>query len=190
MKAVMAVLVLAVLVMGSGCASMMSQTYYPVPINSAPAGATVTVRDVYGQNVFAGTTPTVATLSASAGYFIPARYTFTFEKQGFQPAYAVIEANTDPWYFMNVFNFFFGAVFIDPVTGAMWELNRSVGANLAPLGPGQPQPQPAAVTPSVSTTTVTAPPVYTPPPVVVPPPPVVVPPPVVIPPLPLPFPHP
>ena len=184
MKAIMAVLVMAVLVMGSGCASIMSQTHYPVSINSTPPGATVTVRDIYGQNVLAATTPTVATLSASAGYFIPARYTFTFEKQGFQPAYAVIEAYTDPWYFMNIFELMFcpiGFLFVDPVTGAMWELNRSVGANLAPLAPGQAQP--VAVTPTVSTTTVSAPVVYTPAPVYVPPP-------VFFPPMHVPFPHP
>lgn len=181
MKALLAVLILAVLVMGSGCASMMSQTHYTVPINSTPAGATVIVRDVYGQNVFSGTTPTMAQLSASAGYFIPARYTFTFEKQGFQPAYAVIESGTDPWYFMNIFNFMFGAVFIDPVTGAMWELNRSVGASLAPLAPGQAQPKPVEPAPVVSTTTVTAPVIIAPAPVPVVPPPLIVPPPIPIP---------
>jgi len=184
MKRVYPVLVMAVLVLGSGCASMVSQTHYTVPINSNPAGATVVVRDVRGNNVFEGKTPAAPLLAAGAGYFIPASYAISFTKEGYQPTTAVVAADTDPWYAMN---FFFGPFcwvgwfIIDPKTGAMWELNRSVFANLAPVAMGQgtnAAPQtPVQAPPSTSTTTVTAPtpaPVllYPPPPVYFPPPPV------------------
>lgn len=80
-------LTLALLTAGvlTGCASIVSDSTWPVTVNSCPAGASVTVKDQYGVTVQKATAPTTVMLPSGKGYFSSATYTFTFEKEGSRP---------------------------------------------------------------------------------------------------------
>jgi len=133
MKRASCLLSLVALLLCSGCASIVSKSQYPVSINSSPAGATVSVKDSHGVEVFRGTTPTVVTLKASTGYFSPASYSLQFEKEGYAPGAASISAGMDGWYIGNIiFGGLIGMLVVDPLTGAMWRLDDAVYANLPP----------------------------------------------------------
>ncbi len=114
-----------------GCASIVSKSNYPVSINSVPEGATITVTDKNGTQIYKGTTPTTVTLKSGAGFFSGATYTVTFEKPGYQPQTAVIEKQLDGWYIGNfIFGGLIGLLIVDPATGAMWKLPPSISATL------------------------------------------------------------
>lgn len=133
----------------SGCASIVSQSQYPVTISSTPPGATVVVRDSKSREIHKAQTPTTLTLPASAGYFSKARYTLEFSKEGHAAAQVPLQAMIDPWYLGNIiFGGLIGMVFIDPLTGAMWELEDSASATLSPLAASAASPAPSAEPPT------------------------------------------
>lgn len=116
----------------AGCASIVSQSRYPVIIDSNQSGATVLIKDKHGRDVHKGVTPTTVTLPASAGYFSPEKYTFQFEKEGYSPTSATISAGLDGWYFGNLlFGGLIGFLIVDPASGAMWELDQTVQGTLS-----------------------------------------------------------
>lgn len=134
-----------------GCASIVSQSQYPVTISSTPPGATVVVRDSKSREMHKAQTPTTLTLPASAGYFSKARYTLEFSKEGHANAQTPLQAMIDPWYLGNIiFGGLIGMVFIDPLTGAMWELEESASATLSPLAGNTAAPAPAGETPAAT----------------------------------------
>ncbi|MCA9728964.1 MAG: hypothetical protein KC729_14830, partial [Candidatus Eisenbacteria bacterium] len=130
-----------------GCASIVSRSKYPVTIQTTPAGATVTVRKADGEFVESGPSPLTVELDAGAGYFGRARYRIVVgteenaERQGFAPREVELVANFDEWYWGNFAVFVLsqvgglaGFVLIDPMTGAMWELEESVTISLDEAG--------------------------------------------------------
>lgn len=132
------------LALGS-CASIVSRSHYPVAISSAPAGATVTVLDRGGKEIFSGTTPAALELKSSAGFFQRAKYTVTFKKPGFDTKTMALEANVNGWYFGNLlFGGWIGMLIVDPATGAMYRISqRDMQAALTQstsYSPGQPDP--------------------------------------------------
>ena len=52
-----------------GCASIVSDSVYPVEITSTPSGANFEIKNQAGQVVQTGSTPGYARLEAGAGYF-------------------------------------------------------------------------------------------------------------------------
>jgi len=133
----------------SGCASIISKSEYPIIIDSTPSGATVLIKDRQGRNVHRAQTPTTVTLKSGDGFFKSARYSFEFEKEGYQPTISALGANLDPWYFGNIlFGGLIGMLIVDPATGAMWKLEDRVTANLHSDGrtitARTPSPAPAA----------------------------------------------
>jgi len=118
----------------AGCASIVSESQYPVTITSTPPGATVIVRDANAREMHKAQTPTTLTLPASAGYFSKARYSLEFSKEGHATAQTPLQAMVDPWYFGNIiFGGLIGLAIVDPLTGAMWELEDNVSTTLAPV---------------------------------------------------------
>lgn len=114
-----------------GCASIVSDSSYPVTVSSTPNNAQVTVQDDDGSTVYSGTTPTTITLDSSDGFFQPAEYTVNVEKDGYGSHKAVIDGGLDGWYVENVvFGGLVGWLIFDPATGAMWKLDESVNINL------------------------------------------------------------
>lgn len=130
-------LLIAVLIMSTGCASIVSHSRYGIGINSEPNDAKVKVINQKGDIVFLGTTPVIAPLKSGAGYFKKASYEIVFEKEGYEPKTLEIESVLDEWYIGNIL--FFGGdlgvgfLIIDPLTGAMWKFDEDVYVELLPI---------------------------------------------------------
>lgn len=149
-------LCLAAAFAASGCASIVSKSQYPVTINSTPPGATVLIKNQKGLEMHKAQTPTTITLDAGAGYFSKARYTLEFQKDGYQNSTSTITAELDPWYFGNIiFGGLIGLALVDPITGAMWQVDDTLIAGLNPDPNAQPVaiPLAAPAAPVAATTT-------------------------------------
>ena len=115
----------------SGCASIVSESNYPVRIDSYPQGATFAVRNENFDIVCTGTTPKTVFLESDSGFFKKAKYNIFFSLDGRENTNVDFNASIDPWYFGNIlFGGLVGMLIVDPATGAMWELEKSVTVNL------------------------------------------------------------
>lgn len=113
------------------CASIVSKSEYPVSLMSSPSGAQVQVKK-NGNVIHQGTTPSTVTLSASSGFFTPAKYEVVFSKKGQPQQIVPLTAGIDGWYFGNIlFGGFVGLLIVDPATGAMFKLPESVNVSFA-----------------------------------------------------------
>jgi len=116
----------SVLIILSSCASIISQSTYPVFIDSNPTEAKLTVTDKGGMVVYQGHTPKTLKLEAGDGYFQRAFYTIKFEHPDFETSIVRLESKVDGWYFGNIpFFMFFGMLVIDPLTGSMYKIDES-----------------------------------------------------------------
>lgn len=133
MKKLLASAVLAATVGISGCASIISDSNYPVTINSSPDGASFKVVNMKnGMAVMKGETPATISLGASSGYFSRATYSVEFNKTGYDSQSFVLESSVDGWYFANVlFGGLIGLLIVDPATGAMWKLDETLLVSLS-----------------------------------------------------------
>lgn len=117
-----------------GCASIVSDSKYPVAVSSEPSEAIFKVVDNRGMTIFQGKTPTVVSLKSGNGYFKNAKYKVIFEKAGYQSITSEIEASFDGWYVGNILflgsDFLLGFLVIDPLTGAMWKIDENVYVEL------------------------------------------------------------
>ncbi|MFA6162397.1 MAG: hypothetical protein WC685_03095 [Methylobacter sp.] len=104
-----------------GCASILSNSAYPVLIESNPAGAGFVIKNRNGIEVAHGQTPATITLESGAGYFKKADYTVQVFKPGFQSQTYRLNSYINDWYWGNVLNPI-GMLLVDPATGAMWSL--------------------------------------------------------------------
>lgn len=115
----------------TGCASIVSDSSYPVAITSNPAGASFTIANKDGLVIHNGETPATITLKSGAGYFSSASYTLTFSKEGFEDEVVTIKSDLDGWYVGNLlFGGLIGFLIVDPATGAMYKLPESSAATL------------------------------------------------------------
>ncbi len=117
----------------SGCASLISENSYDVSIESSPINSDFRIEDNAGNTVATGTTPETIHLDAYRGFFRRARYSVVFDKSGYAVTTKQMNANLSAGYFGNVFLSIFGipgALLIDPLTGAMFALPRSISASL------------------------------------------------------------
>jgi hypothetical protein len=125
MKARLPILLLAGASLLNSCASIVSHSRWPVTLSSAPVGATVSVLDRGGREVFSGVTPAAVQLKSGAGFFQRAKYTINFSKPGFATKTIPLEADVNGWYFGNLlFGGFIGLIIVDPATGAMYRLSQ------------------------------------------------------------------
>ena len=115
----------------TSCASIVSDSLYPVAVFSHPTEATLTINNKSGREIYRGKTPTTLTLSASDGFFSGERYTVTLKKDGYNPQVLTIASELDGWYIGNIlFGGLIGLLIIDPLTGSMWKLPESRTATL------------------------------------------------------------
>lgn len=132
MKKGIATNILTATLFTTGCASIVSDSQYPVTIASNPAGASFEIVDRNGVMVHTGTTPGSVTLKSGAGYFKTASYTITYKKEGFADSVTTLTATMDGWYIGNLlFGGLIGMLIVDPATGAMYKLPESASAELA-----------------------------------------------------------
>jgi hypothetical protein len=123
-----------VLLITSGCASIVSKSEYPVSISSEPAGVQIAIENREGNKIYEGKTPATITLKAGAGYFKGETYTVTFKADGYTPHSAQIKRDVDGWYILGnlVFGGLIGYLIVDPATGAMWTL-KDLHVQMSPL---------------------------------------------------------
>lgn len=116
----------------SGCASIVSESNYPVRIDSYPQGATFAVRNENFDIVCTGTTPGTVFLESDSGFFKKAKYNIFFSLDGHENTNVDFNASIDPWYFGNLIlpGSLIWMLFADPVTGAMWKLDERITAIL------------------------------------------------------------
>jgi hypothetical protein len=118
----------------TGCASIVSDSKYPVSVTSTPANASFEVRNRAGVVIHSGTTPGSVTLSSGAGYFKGEEYTITFRKEGYADQQTTLRTSLDGWYWGNIiFGGLIGMLAVDPATGAMYKLPESSATTLAPV---------------------------------------------------------
>ena len=104
-----------------------------VNIRSKPDQANVTITDENGTKIFEGKTPTSIPLGKKKGYFSGKTYTLKISKDGFSDKIITIDTETNGWYIGGnlVFGGLIGWFIVDPLTGAMWTLDKNdVDVNL------------------------------------------------------------
>ena len=114
------VILIATVLLSSGCASIVTKSIYPVTINSTPSSANISITDKKGREIFTGNTPAIVKLKAGAGFFSNAEYQVKFSSQGFMDKIVPITATLDGWYFGNILiGGLIGMLIVDPATGAI-----------------------------------------------------------------------
>jgi hypothetical protein len=124
---------LATATLFSSCASIVSRTAYPVTINTNPSGASISITDKKGKEVYNGTSPAVVTLRSGAGYFSKAEYEVKLLSPGYAEKVVPIKYKLNDWYFGNILiGGVIGMLIVDPATGAMWRIsNREINETLS-----------------------------------------------------------
>lgn len=147
----------ACMTLTTGCASILSDSQYPVVVNSSPSEAKFVVSDQNGHQVHSGVTPATVILPAGDGFFDGQTYTIEFDKDGYDPIKTILDSEMDGWYVGNIlFGGLIGLLIVDPATGAMWKLPGSVFVSLAQTAaPAAPATTPETV-PAADATTETS----------------------------------
>ena len=115
----------------AGCATIVSDSSYPLGVNSSPDGAYFTVTNRDGIEVNRGTTPESIELKAGGGYFKSQLYTLVFSMEGYEDQVVSVRSTMDGWYWGNiVIGGLLGMLIIDPITGAMYKLPENVAVNM------------------------------------------------------------
>lgn len=119
--------IFCILLIASGCATIVSRSQYPLRVNAEPRGAEVVVTDGKDVEVYRGKSPTQLNLKSGGGYFKAARYQVRISATGYQPQTIPITFKLNNWYFGNiVFGGIIGALIVDPITGAMWRIKDPI----------------------------------------------------------------
>lgn len=124
---------LGITMLSTGCASIFSGTTQEVAIETTP-GAHYSITNSYGRAVASGVSGGTAQLTRGVGYFSPHSYKLRISKEGYRVQTIDITPGVNPWYFANILiGGVLGMVIIDPLTGAMFNLNPShINAPLEP----------------------------------------------------------
>jgi hypothetical protein len=137
----------------AGCASIVSGRYADVHLDSHPPNAHVVVRDHKGLEVAAANTPAVVSLKRNRRFFLPARYTATFDAPGYESATVPIRSTINPWVTGNLVLGGPVGLVVDTATGAGWKPRHDqITRHLEPIYTAEaPQPPGEGVTPTSGT---------------------------------------
>lgn len=123
MRGILTLLLPVTLLAILGCASIVSDSSYPVTVNPEPDDAKVEIKEEKGETISKNEGTHRVTLDASNGYFSPEEYVVEAEKTGYTSSKTTISAKLDPWYFGNfIFGGVIGLLIVDPATGSMYKL--------------------------------------------------------------------
>jgi len=110
----------------TACASIVSQSQWPVKLDTNPSGANCVVSDNEGVQIHSGHSPMLVTLKSGHGYFSSAKYHISCTKPGFNDTKTLVQAHLNGWYWGNIlFGGVIGLFIVDPATGAMWKFGDS-----------------------------------------------------------------
>ena len=128
-----------------GCASIVSGRTADVRLNSQPPNAHVVVRDHEGVEVAQATTPAVVALKRKRKFFLPARYTATFDAPGYETQQVELRSTVNPWVAGNVVLGGVVGLVVDNATGAAWKpKSDELSPSLTPMMTAQQQLPPGA----------------------------------------------
>ncbi len=135
MKSVQTLCVLsiaAVVLMSSGCATVVSKKQYAVTVDNQPGPTYFSIYNRRNELVSQGLTPQQVTLDAKAAPFVPARYSVVLAGEGSATQTQTVKAGFDPWTIGNIaIGGGLGAI-VDGASGAMFTLPPTVTGNVAP----------------------------------------------------------
>ncbi len=110
----------------SSCASIVSHSSWPLTVNSNPSGATITISNRSGAEVYKGTTPANVMLKSGAKFFKRESYKIHFQLAGYDIKDIPVECKVNGWYWGNiVLGGVIGWLIVDPATGAMYKLDAT-----------------------------------------------------------------
>jgi hypothetical protein len=136
------VLVCVLMLVASGCASIMCSDSKTVSIDSYPADANFTILSLDGRVIHKGTTPAMVTLKRGRGYFQAGDYRIAFNKAGYEGVYTMpIKSKVEVGWYLGgnvVFGGLIGWIIVDPLTGAMYTM-EDVYVTLPPDPPYHPR---------------------------------------------------
>ena len=122
---------ISALLFSTGCASIVSQSTWPVNVSSFPESAKFSISNENGVKVHTGVTPSVVSLKGSSGYFNGESYHINFSKEGYQDTISTLDSEINGWYFGNLlFGGLIGFLIVDPASGAMYKLPESTNVEL------------------------------------------------------------
>ena len=125
---------LLVIVLVSGCATIIKGQWQDVDINSTPSGATLQIFDRNDELVYEGQTPATVELKRGDGYFRGQRYRVEISGEGGQNRTVQIENSVNGWYIAGnvLLGGLIGWVVVDPITGGMFNLRpKNIDTQLA-----------------------------------------------------------
>jgi len=133
------VLLACFLISLNGCATIIKGGTGNVTIKSEPADAAIKIVDLRsGQMIYDAKTPQTVSLKRGAGFFMKSQYKVTIEKNGYETKEINFSGNLNAWYLLGNLVLpggLFGYLFIDPLTGAMWDLYPDdISVVLYPVG--------------------------------------------------------
>jgi uncharacterized protein YceK len=128
---------LAVVLLSSGCASIVSGPTKTIQINATP-GSNISIVNTTGNNVATGKSQMAVELPTGSGYFRAQGYQVKVSQPGYHTKTVDILPRFNPWYLGNMAFPFVGTIgflAIDPVTGAFFTLSPSlIDVELEPTG--------------------------------------------------------
>jgi len=117
------VTLIAIVIVLSSCASIVSSSSWPLTVKSTPVGANVQITNRNGISVFNGQTPATILLKSGSGFFASESYVLKLTLDGYAEKSIQVNCNLNGWYFGNiVFGGLIGLLIVDPATGAMYRL--------------------------------------------------------------------
>jgi uncharacterized protein YceK len=143
-------LLTSVSILLSGCATIVGKSEDTIPLASTPSGAQVSITDDTGKVVFAGTTPTMATLKKSNGsYWGKKSYIISTRLDGYEPQTTSLTESANGWYMAG--NIMFGGLvgwfLVDPWNGGMYSFDmNSINSSLHKNSEASPSPYPITST--------------------------------------------
>jgi len=113
---------LALVVLSTGCSTVMCGKNQTIPVSSKPPGADVTVYNKYDDVVFKGVTPCDVILARGDADYGAGFYKVTVDKPGYEKVQVDLIGQVNRAYLANVMNGGIGMITLDPYTGAKWTL--------------------------------------------------------------------
>lgn len=124
-RAVCVATLTALVLSGTGCASIVHGGPRTLTVSSVPAGAKTSISKAdSGEAISINTTPFTVSLEPKRGFFKGQNYKLKLELPGYAPSEVEVQAKLSGWYWGNIiFGGLIGLFIVDPATGSMWNLS-------------------------------------------------------------------